>query len=132
MYMTSLLHEEGKSSSSSEDELKRSGLWSAIQAWGVAYHGLSLQQDVQGGCLLALVVLMQGVASAAIAQVSVVSGPYAGVVPPLVYGILGTSRHLSVGTGAIIALVVAEQVQDAGDEEARTKAAVALTFMLAD
>mmetsp|Transcript_106249 Transcript_106249/g.310621 ORF Transcript_106249/g.310621 Transcript_106249/m.310621 type:complete len:603 (-) Transcript_106249:109-1917(-) len=100
--------------------------WSAL--WP-AFHGVDLLADLSGGCVLALVVIAQGLAAASVARVSLTAGIYSGILPPLVYGVFGSSRHLSVGGGAMVSMVVAEQVATLESIESRTKMASALALV---
>lgn len=97
-------------------------------AWP-AYRGMSPLADLTGGCVLALVVVAQGIAAASVATVSVTAGIYSGILPPLVYGLVGSSRHASVGAGGVVSLVVAEQVAHLEAIEDRTKMASALALV---
>ena len=57
----------------------------------------SLKADLIAGLTGAIVVLPQGVAFAAIAGMPPVYGLYAGMIPPIVAALLGSSWHLVSG-----------------------------------
>ncbi|CAD7939234.1 unnamed protein product, partial [Amoebophrya sp. A25] len=43
-----------------------------------------------------------------------IHGPYACMLPPVLYAIFGTSRHGSVGTGGLVALLTGQFIHDSG------------------
>ena len=71
----------------------------------------------------------QGMAYAMIAGLPVVYGLYAALIPPIVYGFLGTSRHLAVGPVAMDSLLVAAGLT--GLAVVGTESYIALALMLA-
>ncbi|KAF4716697.1 hypothetical protein FOZ62_006070, partial [Perkinsus olseni] len=84
-----------------------------------AYTGSVAKRDIRGGVVLGLVAISQSMAHANIAHVTLIHGPYSCVWPPLIYALFGSSRHLSVGTGAMMALMTGEQVVKYPDIETR-------------
>lgn len=85
--------------------------------------------DFIGGATIALICLVQTLAHAAIATTKVIQGPYCAFVPPFVYAILGTSPHASISSGAIAAILIADQLQYFHDEEERTELASLLALI---
>ncbi|CAE8677104.1 unnamed protein product, partial [Polarella glacialis] len=85
--------------------------------------------DFVGGATIALICLVQTLAHAAIATTKVIQGPYCAFVPPFVYAILGTSPHASISSGAIAAILIADQLQYFHDEEERTELASLLALI---
>jgi len=79
--------------------------------------------DFIGGATIALICLVQTLAHAAIATTDVIQGPYCAFVPPFVYAMLGTSPHASISSGAIAAILIADQLQYWHDIEERTELA---------
>ena len=71
----------------------------------------------------------QGMAYAMIAGLPVVYGLYAALLPQIVYGFLGTSRHLAVGPVAMDSLLVAAGLT--GIAVAGTEHYIALALLLA-
>ncbi|XP_066017113.1 prestin isoform X1 [Pocillopora verrucosa] len=67
--------------------------------------------DANGGVTLAVMHIPQGLAFAMLASLPPVTGLYTAIIPVLVYMIMGTSRHLSVGSFAVICLMVAQVVE---------------------
>eukprot|EP00443_Scrippsiella_acuminata_P021853 CAMPEP_0115287302 /NCGR_PEP_ID=MMETSP0270-20121206/62383_1 /TAXON_ID=71861 /ORGANISM="Scrippsiella trochoidea, Strain CCMP3099" /LENGTH=722 /DNA_ID=CAMNT_0002704365 /DNA_START=52 /DNA_END=2220 /DNA_ORIENTATION=+ len=79
--------------------------------------------DFIGGATIALICLVQTLAHAAIATTDVIQGPYCAFVPPFVYAMLGTSPHASISSGAIAAILIADQLQFWHNIEERTELA---------
>ncbi|HKW02652.1 MAG TPA: SulP family inorganic anion transporter [Vicinamibacterales bacterium] len=72
--------------------------------------GGSLRFDLIAGLTTAAVVIPKSLAYATIAGLPVEAGLYTGLVPLVVYAILGTSRPLSVTTTSTIAILVAGEL----------------------
>lgn len=85
--------------------------------------------DFCGGSTLAMICLVQTLAHASIATTEVIQGPYCAFVPPMIYALLGTSRHTSVSSGAIVAIIVADQLHDWPDIRDRTELASLLAMI---
>lgn len=69
------------------------------------YDRPTLRSDLMAGLTVAVMLVPQAMAYAALAGMPPVTGLYAAVVPVLVYAILGTSGSLAVGPVAITALM---------------------------
>lgn len=87
-----------------------------------------LLSDVTGGTGVGLVCLAQTLAHAAIATTLPIQGPYCAFVPAIAYGIMGTSPHASVSSGAIAALIIADQLKPWDDPVVRTQLASLLAL----
>lgn len=70
------------------------------------YSGKKLSADLIAGITVATVLIPQGMAYALLAGVPPIYGLYAGIVPLIIYSLLGTSRQMSIGPVAISALLV--------------------------
>jgi len=77
-----------------------------ISSWFSEYSQDDLLGDLKGGITTGIMLIPQGMAYAVIAGMPPIYGLYAGVVPLLIYPLLGTSRHLSVGPVAVDMLIV--------------------------
>lgn len=77
-----------------------------VPGWIRGYRRGDLRGDVVAGLTVAIMLVPQGMAYAALAGLPPVVGLYASTVPLLVYALFGTSRQLSVGPVAIDSLLV--------------------------
>jgi SulP family sulfate permease len=75
--------------------------------WLRHYRRADLAGDVGAGIIVAMMMIPQGMAYAMVAGLPPVAGLYAGIAPPLLYALFGTSGAQSVGPMAIIALMTA-------------------------
>ena len=73
--------------------------------WARGYDRSTARADLVAGVTVAVMLVPQGMAYAALAGMPPVTGLYASIVPLLVYALLGTSRTLAVGPVAIVALL---------------------------
>ena len=74
------------------------------------YGRQQLAGDLTAGVIVAIMLIPQGMAYALLAGLPAQYGLYASIVPLLIYGLLGTSRHLAVGPVAIVSLLTAAGV----------------------
>ena len=72
----------------------------------------SIIGDLTAGITVAVMHIPQGMAYAILAGVEPSVGMYMAFFPTLVYFIFGTSRHISMGTFAVISLMTAKVVQN--------------------
>ena len=89
-------------SSAQQSRLSR---WLPLVRWARTYDRATARADLVAGITVAVMLVPQGMAYAALAGMPPVTGLYASVVPLLVYALLGTSRSLAVGPVAIVALL---------------------------
>jgi MFS superfamily sulfate permease-like transporter len=82
-------------------------------SWLPCYNPTNLPQDIISGLTVASLIIPQ---SLSYAQVLVKIPPVLGLVscfiPQLIYGILGTSKQLSVGPEALISILVASSIRE--------------------
>ena len=71
------------------------------------YNRSTLFSDLIAGLSIAVIIAPQGLAYAMIAGLPPIYGLYAALIPQLIHGIMGTSRHPAVGPVALDSLVVA-------------------------
>lgn len=62
--------------------------------------------DIMAGIVVAVLIIPQAMAHAAIAGLPAQMGLYAAIIPLILYGVFGRSRVLSVGTAAVVSLLV--------------------------
>src|SRR5699024_11794484 len=78
-----------------------------IVDWLPSYNQPKFKADLAAGLTTGIMFIPQGMAYAVIAGVPPIYGLYAGVIPLLIYPLLGTSKNLSVGPVAIDVLIMA-------------------------
>ncbi|HEX5543158.1 MAG TPA: sulfate permease [Micromonospora sp.] len=111
----------------------RSGLarFIPLLGWFRNYHRGVLRNDLIAGLTVAVMLVPQSMAYAALAGLPPVTGLYAAIVPLLVYALLGTSGSLAVGPVAIIALMTSAALAPlAGGNPARYAALAGLLALL--
>ncbi|KAG8388327.1 hypothetical protein BUALT_Bualt02G0114000 [Buddleja alternifolia] len=74
--------------------------------WGPNYSLKLLKSDVISGLTIASLAIPQGISYAKLANLPPIVGLYSSFVPPLIYSVLGSSRHLAVGPVSIASLVM--------------------------
>ncbi|WP_431106509.1 SulP family inorganic anion transporter [Variovorax paradoxus] len=94
-----------RSSSSSSSLHQRLSRWIPCLAWPRPSAAL-LRNEAMAGITVALMVIPQGVAYAALAGMPLVTGVYAALFPALVAVIFSSSQRLSVGPTALTSLLV--------------------------
>ena len=103
-----------------------------ILRWLPAYQRADLSNDALAGLTVGIVLIPQGMAYAMIAGLPPVYGLYAGLLPLLVYTLMGSSRQLAVGPVAMDSLIVAAGLGSlmVNDISEYIALAVLLTFMV--
>eukprot|EP00048_Salpingoeca_helianthica_P003841 m.71146 g.71146 ORF g.71146 m.71146 type:complete len:899 (-) comp12928_c0_seq2:1889-4585(-) len=81
-----------------------------IMTWLPRYRLPQLKGDLLGGLSVAFMFVPGAMAEAQLAGLPIKYGLYAGIVPPLVYMLFGTSRQLVIGPTAMISILVANGV----------------------
>lgn len=90
--------------------------WTRAQLplWLRGYRRGDLGGDVIAGTVTAILLVPQGVAFALLAGLPPQMGLYASVLGPLIYGLLGSSRTLSVGPVSVAAVMIASALATPG------------------
>jgi SulP family sulfate permease len=94
------------------------------------YPRQHLRGDVTAGLTVAVMLVPQAMAYAALAGMPPVTGLYASVVPIAVYALLGTSGALAFGPVAIVSLLTASAVAPLADGDPATYVALAAVLAL--
>ncbi|MDQ2077806.1 SulP family inorganic anion transporter [Marinimicrobium sp. ABcell2] len=87
------------------------------QQWLRQYDRRQFLEDLLAGCITAALLIPQGLAYAILAGLPPQVGLYASILPPLIYALLGTSRTLSVGPVSVAALLVANAIGGAPEQQ---------------
>ncbi|XP_064398686.1 sulfate transporter-like isoform X3 [Halichondria panicea] len=82
-----------------------------ILEWVWTYRPSYFVGDIISGITVAIMHIPQGLAYSLLATLPAVYGLYASVVPVVVYSVLGTSKHISVGTFAVVELMIGNAIQ---------------------
>ena len=72
-----------------------------------------------------------GLAYALLAQLPLVNGLYTSLFPVLVYALFGTTKHLSVGTFAVVSLMVGEAISNVSHHLLMQQSTVSVFICLA-
>jgi len=80
--------------------------WAPFLLWAPLVNRDTLKADFFAGLTNAVVVLPQGMAFAMIAGLPPVYGLYTAIVPPIMAGLFGSSRHMITGPAIAISIVV--------------------------
>ncbi|KFK38950.1 hypothetical protein AALP_AA3G181100 [Arabis alpina] len=103
-----------------------------IFTWASQYDRKLLLSDVVSGLTIASLAIPQGISYAKLANLPPIVGLYSSFVPPLIYAVLGSSKHLAVGPVSIASLVMgamlSESVSPTQDSILYLKLAFTSTF----
>ena len=108
------------------------GRYLPFLSWiGELKDGRVLRADIMAGITLSLVLIPQAMANAQLAEMPPYYGFYASFVPIMVSALFGSSRQLSTGPVALVALMVASELgQLSVGEEAYIAYAILLALMV--
>ena len=103
-----------------------------VLQWAPQYNIELFRRDLVAGLTVGVVLIPQGVAYAMLAELPPVYGLYSSLVGLVVYAMLGTSKHISIGPFALVSLLVAETVSTVvpPEETARYVSAVTLLTLM--
>ncbi|MBI4829072.1 MAG: SulP family inorganic anion transporter [Nitrospinae bacterium] len=97
-------------------------------AWFSSVTRASLADDLWAGITNAIIVLPQGVAFAMIAGLPPEYGLYTAIVPPIIAGLFGSSRHLISGPTTAISIVVFSSISPLAEPGSARFIELALTL----
>ncbi|CAE5967450.1 unnamed protein product [Arabidopsis arenosa] len=83
-----------------------------IFTWASQYDLKLFRSDVVSGLTIASLAIPQGISYAKLANLPPIVGLYSSFVPPLIYAVLGSSRHLAVGPVSIASLVMGSMLSE--------------------
>ncbi|KAK9149458.1 hypothetical protein Scep_008215 [Stephania cephalantha] len=83
-----------------------------IFEWAPHYSLNLFKSDLISGLTIASLAIPQGISYAKLANLPPIIGLYSSFVPPLLYSILGSSRHLAVGPVSIASLVMGSMLEE--------------------
>ncbi|KHN47805.1 Putative sulfate transporter 3.4 [Glycine soja] len=83
-----------------------------IFQWAPHYNLSLLRSDIISGLTIASLAIPQGISYAKFANLPPILGLYSSFVPPLIYSLLGSSRHLGVGPVSIASLVMGSMLSE--------------------
>ncbi|KAK3041643.1 hypothetical protein RJ639_001453 [Escallonia herrerae] len=83
-----------------------------IFEWLPKYSLSLFKYDLLAGITIASLAIPQGISYAKLANIPPIIGLYSSFVPPLVYAIFGSSKHLAVGTVAACSLLIASTIEE--------------------
>jgi sulfate permease, SulP family len=98
--------------------------------WGLHYRREDWLGDVIAGVISAIMLIPQSMAYALLAGLPAPVGLYASILPLMLYAILGSSRVLSVGPVAIVALMTANAIAPLATANSPNYLALALLLAL--
>lgn len=84
-----------------------------IFQWVTEYDLQLFRSDVISGLTIASLAIPQGISYAKLANLPPIVGLYSSFVPPLIYSVLGSSKHLAVGPVSIASLVMGSMLSEA-------------------
>ncbi|GLU14551.1 hypothetical protein SLE2022_311120 [Rubroshorea leprosula] len=103
-----------------------------IIQWGPEYNLRLFRSDIISGLTIASLAIPQGISYAKLANLAPILGLYSSFVPPLIYSLLGSSRHVAVGPVSIASLIMgtmlSESVSDVEEPILYLKLALTATF----
>ncbi|CAM8931523.1 unnamed protein product [Rhodiola kirilowii] len=80
--------------------------------WLPKYNLGLFKYDLLSGITIASLAIPQGISYAKLANIPPIIGLYSSFIPPLVYAIFGSSKHLAVGTVAACSLLIAQCIEE--------------------
>ncbi len=104
--------------------------WVPMLEWAPAYNRQAFGRDMLAAVIVTMLLIPQSLAYATLAGLPAQVGLYASIVPLILYAVFGTSRTLSVGPVAIVALMTASAAGAVATQGTPEYVAAALTLAL--
>ncbi|KAJ0815883.1 putative SLC26A/SulP transporter, STAS domain, sulfate anion transporter, STAS domain superfamily [Helianthus annuus] len=82
-----------------------------IFEWLPKYTWKLFMRDLLAGITIASLAIPQGISYAKLANIPPIIGLYSSFVPPLIYAVFGSSKHIAVGTVAACSLIIADTIE---------------------
>ncbi|KAJ7530782.1 hypothetical protein O6H91_14G018800 [Diphasiastrum complanatum] len=83
-----------------------------ILDWAPGYSLSYLKSDLISGMTIASLAIPQGIGFARLAKLPPIVGLYSSFLPPLLYGIFGSSRDVAVGPGSILSILLGSLLRE--------------------
>ncbi|KAK4854158.1 hypothetical protein QYF36_019823 [Acer negundo] len=83
-----------------------------ILQWAPSYTLKLFTSDIISGLTIASLAIPQGISYAKLAHLPPIIGLYSSFVPPLIYSVLGSSRHMGIGPVSIASLVMGTMLDE--------------------
>eukprot|EP00246_Nothoceros_aenigmaticus_P011177 TRINITY_DN2953_c0_g1_i1.p1 TRINITY_DN2953_c0_g1~~TRINITY_DN2953_c0_g1_i1.p1 ORF type:complete len:672 (-),score=102.78 TRINITY_DN2953_c0_g1_i1:490-2505(-) len=100
-----------------------------ILEWGRKYDVKKyLQGDIIAGLTIASLAVPQDLGYAKLANLDPQYGLYTSFVPPLIYAVLGSSRHVAIGPVAVVSLLLGDLLKDKYDPKKQKASYERLAF----
>ncbi|KAJ1642313.1 hypothetical protein LPJ64_005837 [Coemansia asiatica] len=91
--------------------MRRIRYYVPIVGWLPKYHVSNLATDIKAGFVVACLLVPQALSYSSLTHLQPIYGLYTALVPALVYGMLGTSRHLSMGPESLVSVLTGSLVK---------------------
>ncbi|KAL6974373.1 putative sulfate transporter 3.5, partial [Sarracenia purpurea var. burkii] len=104
-----------------------------ICEWLPNYNFRLFRYDLLAGITIASLAIPQGISYAKLANIPPIIGLYSSFIPPLIYAVFGSSKHLAVGTVAasslLISSIIGEKVSPTQNPELYLDLVFTATFV---
>lgn len=117
-------------SSTSSSEKFRLRAYLPFLSWLPHYQSKDLIGDLIAGLIVAIMIVPQGMAYSVLIGIPPEMGLCASILPLIVYGLLGTSRTLSVGPVVIVSLLILDGIAPLAEAGHPARAQLAMTLAL--
>ena len=92
------------------NDMTKKGLSRLLPSWTADYKSSFLPDDIIAAIIVTILLVPQALAYALLAGLPPKMGIYAAILPLVVYALLGTSKHISIGPTAVISLMTAAAI----------------------